>query len=333
MLPPFGWHALLHTWQWRPVWDVVALLLLVAYGAGLVRARRHGVRAVPPARVACFGTGVVLLVLTVGSAIDTYAMSLFWVHMVEHLMLIMVIPAFLVLGHPLTVLRASAATRGREAAVDRFLRSGPVAVLTHPLVGFLLYSVVLVATHLTSFMDAMATHGWMMTAEQVLYLVSGYVFLLPLIGNEPIRWKLPNLGRVGLVLLGMTPDTVVGIVLLQTDRNLFPVMEAGHPSWAPSPVHDLNIGGALMWAGGDGLMMLLGIGVVIALIVDQDPNAVLGRRLETVRRQTLSAHVSRGDTGSAEVDQDVDVDEDDAMLDAYNRMLGRLSEPSKGPGD
>ena len=33
--------------------------------------------------------------------------------MIEHLLLIMVVPALLVLGHPLTVLRATASTRGR----------------------------------------------------------------------------------------------------------------------------------------------------------------------------------------------------------------------------
>ncbi len=324
MLPPLSWHALLSTWHVRPAWTVVALLALAAYVWGLRVCRRHQVRSVQPARVTCFVAGLALLLVTLSSAIDVYAMALFWDHMIEHLLLIMVVPALLVLGHPLTVLRAAAGTRGRGEAVDGLLQSAPVALLTHPGVGVALYTVVIVGTHLTSFMDAMATRPWLMDLEQVVYLVSGYLFLLPIVGNEPIRWKLPNLGRIALVLLAMTPDTVVGIVLMQTNHNMFPVMEGAHPGWAPAPLTDLEIAGGLMWAGGDGLMMLIGIGVTIALITDPSQESVLGRRLEGVRRATLTGHVSRGDTTPTSFDESVSVDEDDAMLDAYNRMLGRL---------
>ena len=325
MLPPLGWHALLHTWQVQPAWYAVALLAVAGYLTGVVTCRRHGVRSVHPARVVSFLAGWVVLVLTVSSAINAYAMAIFWDHMIEHLLLIMVVPALLVLGHPLTVLRAAASTRGREGTVDRVLRCAPVALLTHPATGVALYAAVIVGTHLTSFMDQMATHPWLMGAEQVLYVVSGYLFLLTLLGNEPIRWRLSHLARVVMVLLAMTPDTVVGIVLLQTDRDLFPVMESAHPSWAPSPLDDMHIAGGLMWAAGDGLMMLIGVGVIIAMITDRAQESVLGPRLERIRRQTLTAQLSRGDDTTPSFDEEVSVDDDEEMLSAYNRMLERLN--------
>jgi putative membrane protein len=325
-LPPLGWDAFVNSWQLEPWWTLFAALLLVGYGAGVAACRRHAVRAVHPVRVGCFVAGAVLLVLTVSSAVGVYAMSLMWMHMVEHLMLIMVVPALLVLGHPLTVLRAAASTRGREHQVDAVLGAGPIAVLTHPVTGFLLYTGVIVGTHLTSFMDVMATHGVVMGAEQVLYLASGYLFLLPMIGDEPIRWQVPALARIGLVLIAMTPDTIVGIVLMQANRDLFPTMAGMHPSWAPSPIDDQQVAGALMWAGGDGLMMLIGFGLTFAVIARPTSPNLLGRRLEAVRRSTLVAQVSRGGGDSTSFDAENDVDEDDAMLVAYNRMLGRLNE-------
>ena len=180
-------------------------------------------------------------------------------------------------------------------------------------------------THLTSFMDQMATHPWLMGAEQVLYVVSGYLFLLTLLGSEPIRWRLSHLARVVLVLLAMTPDTVVGIVLLQTNRDLFPVMEATHPSWAPPPLADMHIAGGLMWAAGDGLMMLIGVGVIIAMISDKAQESVLGTRLEGIRRQTLTAQLVAADATPTAFDEKVSVDDDEEMLSAYNRMLERLN--------
>lgn len=330
-LAPLSWASFATHWHVRPWWLLLSAVVLTAYLGGVLVARRAGVRAVHPARVGSFVAGIAVLLLTVSSAIDAYAMALFWDHMIEHLLLIMVVPAVLVLGHPLTVLRAAAATYGKEGVVDSFLGSRPVALLTHPGVGLVLYTAVIVGTHLTGFMDAMASHGWLMWAEQWLYVLTGYVYLLPLLGAEPIRWRLPYLARPALILLGMTPDTVVGIVLLQSTHDMFPVMEGRHPSWAPAPLDDLHIGGALMWVGGDGLMMLFGVGVILAMITHPGSDQMIGRTLENVRRRALTAHLTA--TGGMAPDDDVDID-DDAMLDAYNQMLARMhaqSEPASGP--
>lgn len=333
-LPPLGWHSFLDTWQLAPVWSVFAALLLSAYVGGLLLCARAGRRSVHPVQVVSFVGGLVVLVLTLSSAVGVYAMDLMWVHMIEHLLLIMVVPTFLVLGHPLTVLRTAAETRGQAARVDRVLNGSPVLALTHPVVAFGLYAAVIVGTHLTPFMDVMASHPWAVGAEQVLYVASGYLFLLTLLGDEPIRWRLPALARIGLVLLGMTPDTVVGIVLMQATHVMFPTMAAMRPAWAPAPLDDQQIAGALMWVAGDGLMMLLGVALTIALISRPSSTNLLGLRLEGVRRRTMAAHVSRGDTGPTDSYDDTDVDDDERMLAAYNRMLGRLNEPpgpSQGP--
>lgn len=329
-LPPLDWHSFLTQWQVRPGWTVVLLAALVTYLLALRAARRRGEDPVGPVRAATFVAGVVLLAVTVSSSIALYAELVFWMHMVEHLLLIMVVPALLVLGHPLTVL--AAADPGDR--VVRVLHSRPVALLTRPLVGFVVYGVVIVATHLTSFMDRMMVHTSLSTGEQVLYLLGGYLFLLPLLGDEPIRWHPPQLFRILMMVIGMIPDTVVGIVLLQTGRDLFPVMlgAADRPSWAPEAVHDVNIGGGLMWALGDGLMMTFAVGLVVALLARPGRTDLLGGWLEGVRRSTMQAHVatgrpaaSPGGPGGAVIGPDTDLDEDDAALAAYNEMLARMN--------
>lgn len=321
-LQPWGWHALGTHWDLQVGWIVVGVVVLAAYLLGVRAAARRGT-PIHPARVACFVFAILLLEITLASAINAYAMSIFWVHMIEHLTLIMVVPAFLVLGHPLTVAAEALPGPDRELFLS-VLHSRPVAALTHPLTGLGVYAIVIVGTHLTSFMDTMAMHSWLMTAEQVLYVFSGWLLLLPLIGNEPIRWKTPYLVRIMLLLVAMVPDTVVGIVLLQSDDNPFPMMMGMHPSWAPAPISDLHIGGGLMWAVGDGLMMCFAVGVVVALISNEGRRAqLLGPWLEGVRRQTLVDHVSAGATQG--VATDIDPDGDDALA-AYNRMLGRLED-------
>ena len=199
-------------------------------------------------------------------------------------------------------------------------------MLTHQTTGLLLYAVVIIGTHLTGFMDQMAQHAWLMTGEQVLYVVTGYLFLLPLLGEEPIRANPSYLLRLMILVAAMIPDTVVGIVLLQTDHVPFPVMMSMHPAWAPDPLADVQTGGALMWAAGDGLMMAIGVGLMIGMITSPSRrDRVVGTWLEGVRRSTLVEHVGHsGATPIAEDEADrLDPDSDEA-LDAYNRMLARL---------
>lgn len=319
-LAPFGGHAFISTWSFHAGWVIAGVVLLAAYLFAVRAAARRGHHR-PAVQTASFVTGVLLLEVVIASSIDAYAMSLFWVHMVEHLLLIMVVPAFLVLGHPLSVVR-DALPETESKVWQLILVRGPIAWLTHPLVGIVAYGAIIVATHLTGFMDSMSMHPWEMTFEQVLYVLGGCWLLLPLLPTEPLRWQVPHLMRIVLLLIAMVPDTVVGIVLMQSDHNPFPMYTSMRPSWAMAALDDVNTGGALMWVAGDGLMMCFGVGVVIALITHQgSASASFGSWLEGVRRQTLVGHVT--ETGET-ITRDVDPDSDEA-LEAYNRMLGRLN--------
>ncbi|MDX6309001.1 MAG: hypothetical protein QOI06_2047 [Nocardioidaceae bacterium] len=330
---PFTWHVLFTTWQSNPVWDLIMVAALAAYGWGLVVTRRRGTGALPWYRVASFVAGILVLAVSVNSAVETYSMVLFWVHMVQHLLLIMVVPALLVVGSPLTLLLR--ATRGHaQERVRKTLLSAPVSLVTHPVIGWLSYGVIIVATHLTSFMQQMMPHPWLHQTEHVLYLAGGYVFLLPLLGDEPIRWQPPYLVRMAVLFIAMAPETVVGIVLLQAGHELFPAYAALHRTWGPTPLDDLHRGGGIMWAFGDGLMMSFIVAVTIAYITHAAGNATAGSWLEGVRRSTLAANLGatgeHADLGSA------NLDEDDAALAAYNRMLSRLSDQDvsrSGTGD
>lgn len=320
-LPPYDRHALFTTWSAHPGWLIVGALILLGYAWAVRRAAANG-SALPVWRVISFVLGIVLLEATIASAIDAYAMLLFWVHMVEHLILIMVIPVFLVLGHPLTAIRDALPPRGRERFLG-FLQSRPIGLLTNPIIGLLAYTVVIVGTHLTNFMDQMAMHSWVMTFEQVLYVVVGYWFFMPILAYEPLRNNVAYMLRLAVLFGAMVPDAVVGVVLLQTNDNLFPMMFSMHPAWAMDPVNDINTAGALMWAGGDGLMMFIAVAVTIAMITDQNQSRQgFGTWLEGARQRTLVQHVNL--QGEQVVTSEIDPDGDEALA-AYNKMLGRLS--------
>jgi putative copper resistance protein D len=172
-------------------------------------------------------------------------------------------------------------------------------------------------------MTQMSEHMWLMTFEQVVYLLGGSLLLVTLLAAEPLRWRSPYLLRIALLLVAMVPDTLVGIVLMQSNRPMFPTMTT-MASWAPGPLHDQQIAGGIMWAAGDGLMMLFAVVVVLAWISNPQRDATAGAWLERVRRQRFT-EIAGGADALGAASEDSDVDEDEAYLDAYNRMLKKLN--------
>lgn len=194
-MPPLTWGSLLHAWRPESGWLAACLLLGGGYASMRLCAgtmvftsstnpvwTTRSASTVRPWRVVSFLAGCTLLWVCVASAIGGYAMSLFWMHMVLHLLLIMVVPALFVLGHPLTVL-IEALPAHPQARARKVMKGRTVGLLTHPLTGLALYTVVIIGTHLTGFMNEMAIRPWLMTAEQVLYVAAGFL------SSFPCSWK------------------------------------------------------------------------------------------------------------------------------------------------
>lgn len=323
-LDPISWASFMSTWQFRPVWTITALVLILLYGVFWARARKRP-EPLSIFRLSMWVVGVLLLLYTMSSGIDAYAMALFWIHMTEHLMLIMVIPVFLVWGSPLELIRSNLSESG-QARFDAVLgKRSPVGWLFHPAVAFLIYTVVIVATHLTGFMDEMSMNENLMFFEQVLYLVSGWIFFTPLMGDEPVAWKFPIPGLIGLMMIGMMPDTIVGIVLMQSTVDVFPMYMSMRPDWATPAMKDLYYGGSMMWGVGDGLMMLFAIILMFRIVANPRKEAVFGSWLESARTGAFAHHLESGGEAYETREGEGTIDDDDEALEAYNRMLERLS--------
>jgi putative copper resistance protein D len=231
--------------------------------------------------------------------------------MLQHLLLIMVIPAFLVLGRPLTMLMAlSPGVRGvATKRVWHYVFSAPTSLGV--------YTVVLVGSHLTGVMADVMQRPWAGQVEHAVYLVAGIQFFTAAVGNAPVAWRLSYPGRLFMVMAAMVVDAFVGIVLLQATT---PIATLAHPGWGPTLLADTHLGGALMWVVGDGLMAVVPVCVYLAWSMRSEQRAENASWFERAR---VGRAVDRG----AESVDDTGFDDDDAQLDAYNRWLGSLNRP------
>ena len=261
-----------------------------------------------------------VLLISVHSSIEVYGHALLWVHMIQHLLLIMVVPVLLIWGQPTHL-------GWRRALGSRLARW-----LTFPVLTLGLYTGVLVLTHLTGFPELMATQPWAQHLEQLLYLLSGYLLFWPLVSSAPSPWSIPHIVRFALLGVAMGADTLVGVALMLTGHPLAPSTALMRPGWGPSLLEDQKLSGAIMWVGGDSLMMLLML-AVIAQWSATGSRARLGDWLESARRQSLAGIGSVSGSSQNTLSASPDVDDDEAARQAYNRMLAALHRRSPPGGD
>jgi cytochrome c oxidase assembly factor CtaG len=329
VLPPLTLVQVVTRWQFAPVVTGLVAVAAALYLWGVLRVRRrHPARPWPLWRTAAFLGGLAVIVLATQSGIGSYDDVLFWDHMVQHLLLLMVAPPLLVVGQPATLLM-HASRNPVHTWTKHLLRSRVVSAVTWPPFGTALYLGTVVGTHLTGFMNLVLANDAVHEAEHALYLVAGYLYFLPLIGREPIRWRVSYPTRIFLLFIAMPVDAFTGVALGSEHSNPFPDLAQGRPAWAPSPIDDVHIGGAIMWVGGAGLMFALVMTVFFAWSREAHADSGLGW-LDAARRANFATLVgSHRDVGAPQhqpVGDRESVDDDEALA-AYNAFLARLNKP------
>ena len=234
MLPPFGLSAALTQWQFAPIVTGFAVLAVGLYGWGVIRvARRHPARPWPAWRTGLFIAGVAVLVLATQSGIGVYDDLLFYDHMMQHLMLLMVAPPLLIAGQPLTLL-LHASRNPLHTWTKRVLRSRAASLLTWPVLGAVAYSLAVLAVHLTGIANYVERNQTAHNAEHALFVLVGYLFYLPILGREPIRWRLSYPIRFVILVLLMPVDTFTGLSLGYGSASSPGIPTGPRPAWAPS---------------------------------------------------------------------------------------------------
>jgi cytochrome c oxidase assembly factor CtaG len=310
----------LREWQFAPLVTAALLVLALGYLTGVRRvARRHPARPWAAWRTLAFLAGLGVITVATQSSLGVYDDVLFSVHMVQHLLLIMVAPALLVVGRPVTLLLHSV-SNPVHAWVKRVLRSPVVTTLTWPPAATTLYCAVVVGTHLTPFGNLVLRSPAVHDAEHVLYLLAGYLFFLPVLGSEPIRRRVSMAGRYLMLLVAMPVDTATGVILMLVPHELFPAYAHTGRTWGPSLLTDLHDGGIIMWTGSDILMTLLACTVAALLIHDPRQAGQLGRWLERSRQRRLA----QGLTSVGLAVPAARTVDDDQHLAAYNAYLSAL---------
>jgi putative membrane protein len=248
-------------WSFDP-FLIVAIVLAGWHEIGLARLAR---RSRPERtrerrrRSVWFYAGLVMLLLAVESPVDYWADDYFFVHMIQHLLLMFAAPTLIVAGAPWQpFLDGLPGRTGRSATagVMRGTWSRPLRAaagwLLRPWVAVTAFSGVMLVWHIPALFDLaennQAVHIWLMHSS--LFLV-GVLFWLQFIPSPPFRMRMPPISQaVALVATNVIMWILAMSMSVLASAAWYPVYN--HiPGITLPPFADQQIGAGILWVCGD----------------------------------------------------------------------------------
>jgi cytochrome c oxidase assembly factor CtaG len=245
-LPPLTPKTFVTTWHFDPWATLVVLGLLVAYLYGVRAAGRRDV-AWPKARTtwfACLGLGTI--VVATMSSMSVYSQVLLWPMALQITLLLTIVPVGLGLGDPLGLVTASLSASG----ADRWhhgLGNPVLRFFTFPAVAPLLAVATQFVVFFTGYIPAALHHSWVMQLLQLQLVVTGALFVVPLLNVEILPAWCTQPVRMMFAGVDGLLDAIPGIAVMTSGALVAHGYYATvSPSWGPTPSWDQIIAGGLM---------------------------------------------------------------------------------------
>jgi putative membrane protein len=225
--------------------------------------RRHPRNPVPVRRTVAFLLGLLAIAVALQSGIERYDTTLFSIHMVQHLLLLLVAPPLILFGAPVTQLLRVASPSIRRRLLLPVLESTPVAIASHPVTSWLAFILVLWLSHFSVLFDASLENPPIHELEHVLYLVVGLLFWFPVVGADPSRHRLGYAGRALYLLVAMPPSSFLAMELLFAGTPLYHHYATLGSPYGIDALVDQQGAAAIMWIASDvtfigGILLAIG---------------------------------------------------------------------------
>ncbi|MFM1757560.1 MAG: hypothetical protein RL193_137 [Actinomycetota bacterium] len=251
----------LNTWlfEFQPDALTVAALVLISllYLKGVRILHRRGDKW-PLGRLVSFVVGILIINYAINGAIGVYAHFGFSYHMIEHMILGMIAPIFLVLSAPIT-LALRTLPQGRDNQEEgprniliRFLHSKYAKFITNPVVALMIFDGSLFVLYFTGLFGTLMGSHLGHVFMNLHFVLAGVLFFHVIVGVDPNPNRPPNVVRMVILFAAMSIHAFFSIALMSATT----LMDGGYYTSIGNPLQldlleDQYKGGAIGWAMGE----------------------------------------------------------------------------------
>jgi putative membrane protein len=249
------------------------VLVVAAFALHLLGEHRAAARTGRPRdrrarrRALTFYAALLTILIALTGPLDALAGQLFWVHMIQHLLLLVVAAPLIVLSRPWMSLWRPFPLRWRRSVAWTLARSPSCApirglsrALTRPPGAWVAFNVSLVFWHLPGPYDLTLQNTYVHILEHSTFLLFGILFWA-----QVTKVKLPYALRIGYIAAAMLINVGLSIFLAFAQHPLYgPYAQLAYRPGGISALADQQIGAGIMWSAGD-----LPFAIAIALLIQR----------------------------------------------------------------
>lgn len=299
--------TLLLEWSFEPM---PTLGIAVAIGWWLWAVRRvnaaHPANPVRGRRTVAFLAGMAAIAFALVSGIERYDTTLFSIHMVQHVLLMLVAAPLLALAAPITLVLRLSSSETRHRWVLPVLHSRVVRFMAHPITAWVMFAAMMWAVHFSPLFDASLEDPLVHDIEHVLFLTGALLFWWPAVALDPAPWRMGHPARIGYLFTQMTQNTFLAVVILNATSTLYPHYASVVRPWGMSALEDQRLAAGIMWIVGDAIFLTAILAVVAGWMrAEARDEARADRRADAelaqirIRERRLAERLAdeRGETG------------------------------------
>jgi len=227
-------------WSFEPGVVIALVSMSAAYGIGLRRFRPRTLwdeQVVAAREVIAFGSGVFLLVVALISPLDTLSGYMFSAHMMQHMLLLYIVPPLLLVGLPAWLLRPALQVRGVKKSLE---------LLTGPIPAIILFNGVLIVWHMPGAWDAALLNPSVHALEHICMLGAGLVAWWPIFSPLPEVPRMSYPAQMLYLFIQSLVPAIVGAFMTFSSIVIYPVYVETPKIWGLTPLVDQQIAGLLM---------------------------------------------------------------------------------------
>lgn len=267
--------ATLRSWEWRPEVLIPLIVAGVVYFIGWRRLRLRGQQRQRLAngwRLLAYWLGLLIIGLALLSPIDVLGSQLFFMHMIQHLLLVMLGPPLLMLANPLPFLlwglpgpwrrRMGQLLSGllhRKSSSRKYLRTA-----TSPGISWMLFVFFLIGWHDPNLYEAALRSDLVHDIEHLTFFGSAMLYWWHVVGAGPhIHKRFSRPARVMYVIAAIPPNMLTGIAIAFAGQVIYTYYLSVPRLWGMTALEDQTLAGVIMWVPGS-MMYIIAVLILAA---------------------------------------------------------------------
>ena len=256
LLPPEPlWYNYFLQWRFDPLWVVVGIGASVLYIMGYRELKKRGGHWPLWRTISWVGGMAMLIYVTCGGPM-VYGRVLFSGHMIQHMLIVMLVPIPMVVGAPITLLMRAIhprqdGSRGVREWILILVHSKYMRFWAHPIVASINFSGSLIVFYYSGIMWYALKYHLGHELMIIHFLAAGYMFAQAMIGVDPGVKRFPHAVRFVVLLVTMTFHAFFGISIMTTEVLIEPEWYGNMGQTWISALDDQQLGGGIAWGIGE----------------------------------------------------------------------------------